>query len=57
MHQIEKFNSSLSHKAFQPESDQHQQFLQKLKVQIEKFQLAHSVNFSKEIEELTHQII
>jgi len=55
--QIEKFNTSLQHRAFQPDSAKHQQFLLKLKSKIKAFQLANNLDFQTEIEFVKQQIV
>ena len=55
--QIQKFNTSLHHRAFQPDSVKHQQFLLKLKSKIKAFQLANDLNFKTEIDFLKSQIL
>lgn len=55
--QIEKFNTSLQHRAFQPDSQKHQQFLLKLKSKIKAFQLANNLDFQVEIDFLKAQIL
>ncbi len=55
--QVEKINTSLQHRAFQPDSVKHQQFLLKLKSKIKAFQLANDLDFQTEIEFLKQQIL
>ncbi|MFT6165674.1 MAG: hypothetical protein ACJAV5_000505 [Vicingaceae bacterium] len=55
--QIEKFNTSLEHRAFQPDSSKHQQFLLSLKSKIKAFQLANNLDFQIEIDFLKTQIL
>ena len=55
--QIQKFNTSLQHRAFQPDSKKHQQFLLKLKSKIKAFQVANDLDFSTEINFIKSQIV
>lgn len=55
--QIEKFNISLQHRAFQPDSAKHQQFLLNLKSKIKAFQLANDLDFQTEIDFIKSQIV
>lgn len=55
--QIQKFNTSLQHRAFQPDSLKHQQFLLKLKSKIKAFQVANDLDFQKEINFIKSQIV
>lgn len=55
--QIEKFNTSLQHRAFQPGSAKHQKFLLNLKSKIKAFQLANNLDFQTEINFLKTQIV
>ena len=55
--QIEKFNTSLQHRAFQPDSKKHQQFLLNLKSKIKAFQLVHNLDFKTEIDFIKSQIL
>jgi len=55
--QIKKFNTSLQHRAFQPESAKHQQFLLNLQSKIKAFQLANDLDFQTEIDFIKQQIL
>lgn len=55
--QIEKFNTSLQHRAFQPDSAKHQRFLLNLKSKLKAFQLANDLNFQTEIDFIKQQIV
>jgi hypothetical protein len=55
--QIEKLNTSLQHRAFQPDSKKHQQFLLNLKSKIKAFQLVHDLDFKTEIDFIKSQIL
>ena len=55
--QIEKLNTSLQHRAFQPDSAKHQKFLLNLKSKIKAFQFANNLDFQTEIDFLKTQII
>jgi hypothetical protein len=55
--QIEKLKTSLQHRAFQPDSKKHQQFLLNLKSKIKAFQLVHDLDFKTEIDFIKSQIL
>tara|TARA_B110000046_G_scaffold15690_1_gene15021 strand:- start:31019 stop:31993 length:975 start_codon:yes stop_codon:yes gene_type:complete len=55
--QIEKFNTSLQHRAFQPDSAKHQKFLLNLKSKIKAFQMANDLDLQTEIDFLKQQIL
>lgn len=55
--EIEKIRNALAHKAFQPKSLKHQDFLQKLKGKIETFQALHALNFEEELSLLNQKIL
>lgn len=50
--EIQKIKNDLSHKAFHPDSDEHQKFLQKLEGKIKSFAKKHNLDFRKELEGL-----
>lgn len=56
LQQIKKLNTSLQHRAFQPDSAKHQRFLLNLKSKIKAFQLANNLDFEEEINYLKRQI-
>lgn len=52
--EIFKIKRELSHKAFHPESGEHQKFLQKLRSKINKLENKYALDFGKELEDLGH---
>ena len=53
---IDKLNQSANHRAFQPKSEKHQQFLRKLKEEYELLQSNYPIDFSVEVEKVNKQL-
>jgi hypothetical protein len=54
---IEKFSNSLTHKAFQPKSALHAQFLEKLQKELQAFQKKHSISYEKELRRISEELL
>jgi uncharacterized ubiquitin-like protein YukD len=56
-HQIRQFNQSIHHRAFNPHSERHQNFIKKLIKQVEEVEKESKINFSEELKLLNKQLM
>lgn len=55
LEEIAKINASMDHRAFNPQSKEHQKFLKNLQDKIKRFSKKHQLNFSQELKLLEQQ--